>query len=421
MTMRTESGTSQADFWALALAAAALLAVTMGSRTSLGLFVLPIAGATGLGVASVSLAVAFSQLAWGAAQPIAGAFADRYGAGRVVACGAIGLAVAHLLIPYAASGASLAVALAMLGAAGAAAGSNSVLLSAVARRVAPERQGFASGIVGAGGPVGQLAFAPTVQAIIAGGGWASAMFALAGLSLATLPIARRFHAATATKLERPASPARSTSALAALSAACRSPSYWAVTGAFFVCGFHVAFLLAHMPGVVEVCGLPPAMSGVTLAVIGLFNIVSSIGAGYAVQRVSMKHMLAALYAARGLGIAVFLAAPRTELTVLAFAAWMGLTYMATLPPTAGLIGKLFGTANLGTVLGMTMLVHQIGSFLGVWLGGVAVERTGGYGWIWYADLALAATAALVCLAIRDREAKGNAAPRRWVQLGVQRG
>jgi MFS family permease len=365
--------------------------------------------------------VALSQLTFGAAQPVAGALADRYGAARVVGFGTFALALCLAAIPLASSGAALVLALSCVGIASAGAGSASVLLSAVNRQVPIERRGLVGGLVGTGGPIGQLVFAPAAQATIAAAGWAGAMLALAGLTLAALPLARTFRhpsASPSAPVSRLARAARSglettashASPLAALRDASRSASYWAVTGAFFVCGFHVSFLIAHMPGVIELCGLPASLSGASLAAMGLFNIASSIASGLVIQRFSMKLTLAILYASRGLGVAIFVVAPKTEITVLAFAVWMGLTYMATLPPTAGLIGRFFGTRHLGTLLGTTMFVHQIGSFLGVWLGGVALEATGSYDWMWRLDIALAAAAALLCLAIRERGDASGAAP-----------
>lgn len=410
--MRGNGQAGKTSVWAVALAAAALLAITMASRASFGLFVSPINTSTGLGIAAISFAVAISQLAWGAAQPVAGALADRFGAARVIVFTAVALAIGHAIIPFVTTGAGLVAALALIGFASAGAGGTSVLLGAVSRRVAPEQRGLANGVVGAGGPIGQLVFAPAVQVTIVAGGWVIAMFALAALSLAALPLANWFREARLARSGRPTpqvappcrpGPASDGSAMNALREASRSASYWCVTGAFFVCGFHVSFLLAHMPGVIELCGLPASLSGASLAVMGLFNIASSIVSGLVIQRFSMKLTLATLYALRGLEVAVFVLAPKTELTVLAFAVWMGLTYMATLPPTSGLIGKRFGTRHLGTLLGTTMFVHQVGSFLGVWLGGIALEATGSFDWMWRLDIALAAGAALICLAIRERD------------------
>ena len=410
---------TETSVWAIALPAVALLAIAMASRGSFGLFVSPINTSTGLGVATISFAIALSQLAWGIAQPIAGGLADRYGAARVIAISAVALAVGHAVIPFASTSTTLFFALALIGLASAGAGGNAVLLGAVSRRVTAEQRGLAGGLVGAGGPIGQLVFAPGMQVIIATSGWMPAMFTLAVLPLAALPLATRFRAASpadsnlgdARRTQAERAPREqvvpATTAFTALRGAMLSASYWYVTMAFFVCGFHVSFLLAHMPGVIELCGLSAAVSGASLAVMGLFNIASSVVSGLVIQRFPMRLTLAAIYALRGLGIAVFLMIPKTEITLLAFAIWMGLTYMATLPPTAGLIGRLFGTHHMGTLLGATMFVHQIGSFLGVWLGGVMREVAGGYDWVWRLDIFLAAAAALICLAIREGSAESS--------------
>jgi len=162
--------------------------------------------------------------------------------------------------------------------------------------------------------------------------------------------------------------------------------------------------MTHMPGVIALCGLPPALAGTSLGVIGLFNIAGSILAGLAAQRWPMKNLLSLLYASRGVGVALFLMAPKTELTILVFSAWMGMTFLATVPPTVGLVGKLFGTRYLATLFGVTLFAHQVGGFFGAWFGGLAVEATGSYDWMWYADMALAVFAALINLPIREPRA-----------------
>jgi len=255
--------------------------------------------------------------------------------------------------------------------------------------------------------------APTTQAVISLAGWMSAAFTLAALSLAALPLALAFR--------RPAAPvARQAAARpdATLREALANPHYWLINGTFFVCGLHVFFLVTHLPGVIELCGLPSSVSGAALALLGLFNIAGSIGSGFVIQRYSMKRTLSALFAARGIGIALFLAAPKTELTVLAFSIWMGLTYMAVLPPVTGLIGKLCGAARLPTLLGITFVVHQVGAFLGSWLGGVVLEATGSYDGMWMIDLTLAALATGVSLTIRERPAPARRAAVR-PRLAVQ--
>ena len=182
------------------------------------------------------------------------------------------------------------------------------------------------------------------------------------------------------------------------------PSYLLLPIGFFVCGFHVAFIATHLPGVVAACQLPPSVGAWALAIVGLFNIVGSFAMGWAVGRWRMKSLLSLVYAVRALAVLVFLFAPKTETVVLVFAAFIGLTYLSTVPPTAGLVAKFFGPANMATLFGIVMLSHQIGGFLGAWLGGKAFEATGNYDWMWYADIVLAAGAALIHLPIRDRRA-----------------
>ena len=379
----------------LIAAAVALLAVTMGSRSVFGLFLSPLNSATGLGIATISFAVAVSQLTWGAAQPLCGMLAERYGPERVIFAGTLLSAMTGALMPFARDAVWLIAVFAVAGIA-ATAGSPSLLVGTVSQRVPPERRGLVAGIVGAGGPLGQLVLAPATQLLISLAGWINAALAVAALSLTALPLAFAFR-----RTDAPASApiARSTGSVREALASSR---YWVINGTFFVCGFHVFFLVTHFPGVIELCGLPAAVSGISLAVLGLFNIAGSIAAGFVVQRYSMKGTLAALFIARMLGIALFLVLPKTAFTVLAFSAWMGLTYMAVLPPTAGLIGKLFGADRLPTLLGITFVVHQAGAFLGSWLGGVMLERTGSYDSMWILDLTLAGLAAAVAACLRVR-------------------
>lgn len=392
----TQARNSSAAGGALAvtLAAVALLAVTMGTRSVFGLFLSPLNSATGLGVATISFAIAVSQLTWGVAQPFAGMLAERIGAARVILGGTLLAAAVGAIFPFA-HGAPMLVAVFALAGVAATVGSPSLLIGIVSQRVPAQQRGMVAGLIGSGGPLGQLVLAPATQAVIALAGWVSAALALAALALASLPLALAFR--------RSAAPARTAAAASdSLRKALNSPHYWIINATFFVCGLHVFFLMTHLPGVIELCGLPSSVSGMSLAALGLFNIAGSIAAGFVVQRFSMARTLASLYAARGIGIAIFMVAPKTELTVLAFSAWMGLTYMAVLPPTAGLIGRLYGARRLATLLGITFLVHQAGAFIGAWLGGVVLERTGSYDLMWRLDLVLAAAAATVSLAVRER-------------------
>jgi predicted MFS family arabinose efflux permease len=391
---------ARAGEWLLIAAAALLLAITMGSRSVFGLFISPLNTATGLGIATISFAVAVSQLTWGAALPFAGMLAERYGAARVIVAGSLLAAAAGALVPFAGNAVLLVAALA-LGGIAATVGSPSLLVGTVSQRVSAERRGLVAGIVGAGGPLGQLVLAPATQAAISFAGWVTAAFSVAALALLSIPLALAFRRSGAPAA---AGAHSAPQAGASVREALASRGFWLINATFFMCGLHVFFLVTHLPGVIEVCGLPPSVSAAALAVLGLFNIAGSIGAGWVIQRYSMKATLAWLFAARAAGIALFLAAPKTELTVLAFSVWMGLTYMAVLPPTAGLIGRLYGARHLPTLLGITFMLHQVGAFLGSWLGGVFVEATGSYDGMWMLDMALAGAAAALALAIRERAA-----------------
>jgi MFS family permease len=413
--MQSNHNPARAGAWLLVAAAVLLLAITMGSRTVFGLFISPLNSATGLGIATISLAVAVSQLTWGVAQPFAGMLAERYGAARVIVAGSLLAAAASALVPFAGTAYLLVIVLAVSGIA-ATVGSPSLLVGTVSQRVSAERRGLVAGIVGAGGPLGQLVLAPATAAVIALAGWVTAAFSIAALALAAVPLALAFRRrpAPAAQIAAEAASGASTQAApqagATLREALASRGFWLINATFFVCGLHVFFLVTHLPGVIELCGLPASVSGLSLAVLGLFNIAGSIGAGWVIQRTSMKRTLSWLFAARAAGIALFLIAPKTELTVLAFSVWMGLTYMAVLPPTAGLIGKLYGTQRLPTLLGITFMLHQVGAFLGSWLGGVALEATGSYDSMWMLDLALATAAAVLALTIRERPVAARVAP-----------
>ena len=389
-----------ASHWPLLLAAAAILMLTMGTRQSLGLFLSPLNTATGLGVVSISFAMAVGQFVWGASQPLFGALADRHGSARVVVGGGILLAAGMALTPLMSSDWGLMFSLGFMAAAGAGAGSFSILIGATARRLPPERRSFAAGFINAGGSMGQFVFAPLSQALIGAFGWVTAMLALAGSALATLPLARLIG-----HTPHPAAPGAAPEASGALGAqlraAMREPSYWCLHAGFFTCGFHVAFLITHLPGEVQLCGLPAGVAATSIAIIGMANIAGSLSAGALGSAYRMKYLLFWTYAARAVAILAYLAAPKTAGTFYVFAAVMGFTWLSTVPSTAGLVGKLFGTRYLATLFGLTLFSHQVGGFFGAWLGGLAVAGTGSYEWMWIADIILALAAALVNLPIRE--------------------
>ncbi len=388
--------------WLLLMAATTTLLVTMGIRQSLGLFVQPIRTGTGLSIVQISFALAVAQLVWGAAQPLFGMWADKRGSGRVLVFGGVLLVVGMALTPYLTSPWGLVFTLGVLGAAGAGAGSFSVLIGAVAQRIDASRRSMAAGVINAGGSFGQFVFAPFAQAVISAAGWAAGMWAMAIAALATLPLAWPLR-----RREAPAAAAgQATDAGIGLSEqlriAFRDRSYWMLHVGFFTCGFHIAFLVTHLPTEIAMCGLSDKVSATALALIGLFNVGGSLAIGALGQRYRMKWLLALMYASRALLIALYLALPPTPLVFYAFAAGLGVTWLATVPPTAGIIGKLFGARYLATLFGFTLLSHQVGGFLGAWLGGLALDRFGDYSWMWYADIALALVAAAANLPIREQ-------------------
>jgi MFS family permease len=386
--------------WSLVLVASAILMITMGARQSMGLFLSPLNTHTGLGIANISFAMAVAQLVWGAVQPVFGAVADRWGPGRVIVLGAFMLAAGSALTTQVTSQWGLIFAVGLLSAAGAGAGSFSILIGATAQRIPAQRRSFAGGVINAGGSLGQFIFAPLNQAVMSAYGWMSAMWMMAVVALTTAPMAwwlrkTPVQASTANS-SRDAITLRQQ-----LGIAFRDKSYWCLHAGFFTCGFHIAFLVTHMPGEVDLCGLSPGVASTSLAIIGLSNVFGSLFAGALGSRVRMKMILFWMYASRVVAIVLYMAAPKEPWTFYIFAAALGVTWLATVPPTAGLTGKLFGARYLGTLFGLTLLSHQIGGFLGAWLGGVAVVQTGSYEWMWWADAALALAAAFVNLPIRE--------------------
>ena len=384
------------------LAAAAILLVTTGARQSLGLYVGPLNQSTGLGIADISLALAVGQFVWGASQPIFGAISDRHGPIRVIAAGSLLLAIGFAATPFAHTTVGLIWTLGVLSAAGA--GSFSILIGATAQRLAPQQRGFAAGFINAGASFGQFVFAPLNQALIGLFGWVSALSAMAVLMLSTLPMAwclRDGAAGTPAHASSHAATAPASGLREQLAVAARDANYWCLHLGFFTCGFHVAFLVTHLPTEVNLCGLNSSVAATSLAIIGLANVAGSLGAGILGNRVRLKWLLFWTYLTRAVAIALYLLSPRTGATFYVFAAVLGLTWLSTVPPTVGLVAKLFGTRYLATLFGLTLLSHQVGGFFGAWLGGLAMSRFGNYSWMWYADILLALGAALINLPIRE--------------------
>ncbi len=391
---------TQRSSWFYVLIAAAILMVTMGARQSLGLFVAPLNTHTGLGIASISFAMAIAQLVWGTVQPVFGAVADRWGPGRVIVLGAVLLAAGSAMTTMVTSEWGLIFAIGLLSATGAGAGSFSILIGATTQRIPAERQSSAAGIINAGGSMGQFIFAPLNQAVLSAFGWMHAMWMMAAVALTTAPLAWWLRGAPRSKSHH----SQATPSLTLreqLKIASRNRSYWCLHAGFFTCGFHIAFLVTHMPGEVNLCGLSASVASTSLAIIGLTNVVGSLVVGALGTRVRMKMILFWMYASRAVAILLYMSAPKEPWTFYVFAAALGATWLATVPPTAGLTAKLFGTRYLATLFGLTLFTHQIGGFFGAWLGGLAMVSFGSYEWIWWADAVLALLAALVNLPIKE--------------------
>lgn len=405
--------------WRCTMAATALLALVVGSRSAFGLFLSPINTATGLGLGMIGFAAAVGQLGQGLAQPLVGMLASRLGATRVIVSGAIGLAATTALITSTGSALVLTCLILAAGIAGTATGSVAMLVGEVAKRVRAERQGVAIGIVGAGGPVGQLLLGPLTQQAFDMAGWIVALWLTAALSLLALPLSMAFHrpvtAGQSPHLQSlQADPAHDAVAAhdaaadtpaaerghVALRQALRTPAFWLISGGFAICGFHMSFLTMHMPGVIERCGLPASLAGTWLAVLGLTNVAGSVAVGLVLARRCPATLLAALHALRALFIACLLVLPATPIVMFGFAVAMGATYTAALPPTTTLVTRTFGAGGIATLFGVVMLIHQVGSFAGVWLGGLMAEAADGYRAIWLLEIALALIASALYLPLR---------------------
>lgn len=392
---------TQADrrFLAVALAAGAMFALGLGIRQAQPLFISAINSHTGIGYATISLAFGVAQLMWGVAQPIAGGIADRWGPRPVMMSGVILVALSTAATPFATNAVALTLLIGIGAALGAGAFGPSLLMSVAARWIPEAKRSVANGIVNAGGSFGQFALIPFAQLLIGLAGWQPALVILGATGLLAIPLVLYL---TAGAPAHGASATPSAGSLReALARAMGDRSFLLLAAGFFTCGFHVAFIATHLPGIVAFCQLPADVGAWSLSLIGLFNILGSLWIGTVIQSRRMKLALAWIYFARAAIIVAFIFAPKTPLAFFVFSAGIGFTYLSTVPPTVGLVAKLHGARYLATLFGIVMLSHQVGGFLGAWLGGKAFEATGSYDWMWWADVALCLFAALVHLPIRE--------------------
>ena len=396
--------------WISVVLAGTILMVAYGVRLTVGLFVQPVIDDKGLSIAEVSTALAIGQISWGLFQPLFGAWVDKGHGFAALVVGAVCIVAGQLLTMVSDNVYILTLAQGIFSPAGIAAGSFAILIGIVGARLPEDKRSVASGIINSGGSIGQFIFAPIVQFFIHVRGYYTSLMVLAGIALAAIypawvlckrnpPMPKAERAGQAWKPETLL--ARET-LRDQLRVAMRDPSFLLLNLGFFTCGFHVAFLVTHLPGEVTACGHTAAVSAASISLIGLCNIAGSIGAGVLGKYYRMKLVLAGTYAARAVMITLFIFSSKSEMAFYVFSAATGFTWLATVPPTAGIVGKLFGQRYVATLFGLTFLTHQIGGFFGAWLGGVAMETSGSLLWVWWVDVALAAMAAVVNLPIKEQ-------------------
>ncbi|MGF6526846.1 MFS transporter [Variovorax sp. PvP013] len=390
------------------LCGALIVTLSMGIRHGFGLWLQPITQAQGWTRQTFSFALAIQNLSWGVMGVFAGMLADRLGAFRVLLIGAVLYAAGLAGMALSTTPLTFALTTGILIGAAQAGTTYAVVYGVIGRNIPAERRSWAMGVAAAAGSFGQFLMVPLEGQLVARLGWDNALLVLAAAVLLIVPFAfglrepGRVAAAGA---------ARQQSILQAVGEAFRYPSFGLLMAGYFVCGFQVVFIGVHMPSYLKDKGLSPEVASYALALIGLFNIFGTYAAGTLGQRLAKRKILAAIYFGRAVAIAVFLTVPLTPASVYVFAGVMGFLWLSTVPPTNALVAQIFGVAHLSMLSGFVFLSHQVGSFLGVWLGGFLYDRTGSYDIVWYIAIGLGVLAGLVNLPIRENAIARAAVPR----------
>jgi MFS family permease len=345
-----------------------------------------------------AFAMAVQNLAWGLAAPLAGGLADRHGAARVLLVAALAYAAGLAGMAFSTTGTGLVLSAGLMIGVAQAGSTYAVIYGIIGRNLPAERRSWAMGVAGAAGSFGQFLMVPVENALIGNLGWQGALWVLSVLVLLMLPLALLLREPAAAM--RPAGPGGQ-SVGAALREAFGNRSYQLVTAGYFVCGFQVVFIGVHLPSYLKDHGMSPGVATTALAIVGLFNVIGTYAAGSLGQRLPTRYFLSAIYGLRSVVIAVFLAAPLTPWSVYLFAAAMGLLWLSTVPPTNAVIAQIFGVQYMSMLSGFAFLSHQVGSFLGAWLGGRLYVALGSYDWVWGLSIALGLFAALVNLPVRE--------------------
>jgi predicted MFS family arabinose efflux permease len=378
--------------------ASIVLILSFGIRTSFGIFLAPVTTDLGLGRTSFAFAIAIQSLLWGVSQPFAGAIADRYGSGRVVAICGLMYVLGLVLMANATTAADLTLSNGLLIGFALSGTGFPVLLSVVGRSVDESRRSLFLGFASAGGSSGQVLMVPLGQILLDGFGWSEALLWIALLASLMVPLA----AALTGKPSAASDRLLKQSLSEAIAEASRHGGYWYLTAGFFVCGFHVTFIATHLPAFIIDRGASPALGAVALALIGFGNIIGSLTCGVLGGRYPKKRVLAGLYLARSVVITLFILAPISDVSIMLFAAGIGLLWLGTVPLTSGLVAQMFGVRYMATLFGFVFFSHQLGSFLGAWLGGYVYDTTGSYDLVWWVAVALGIVAAALHWPIDDR-------------------
>lgn len=390
--------------WLLLVCAGTILGIVFGFRQALGLFMTPISTDLGLGRETFALSMGLMNVFWGLGAPFAGAIADRHGAGRVAVAGgglyALGLAAFTL----SGDGGQLIAGGVLIGL-GLSATGFTVVLGTVARNVPETYRSAALGIVSMGGSIGQFVALPYAHVLIEGHGWSTAIIGLAVSALLIAPLAYGIAGKPTEAGDAPAQSMRE-----ALATALRVPSFWLLNLGFLVCGFHLSFIGFHMPSFLADEGFEPWLGTAALTVVGIANVIGSYACGVLGGRYPKKDVLCLLYLIRAAAILSFIAFPVTEATVLVFSAVMGLLWLGTVPLTSGLVASLFGTSYMSMLFGIVFLGHQLGGFLGAWLGGVAYDHFQSYDVMWWLSVALGLLSAALHWPISEKPVSGKVQP-----------
>ncbi len=385
--------------WLIIIAGCLITFLTFGPRSAMGFFQLPIIGDKGWDRSTYGLAMALQNLFWGAGQPIFGMIADKYGSWRVLLMSGIFYASGLLLMAHADAPIALHIGGGVLVGLGVAAGSYGIILSAFARHVSAQQRSLVFGLGTAAGSAGMFAFAPISLGLIERFGWSDALVWL-GVAMLLVPLLAIPLRGNTSNARMPDTNAKQTVS-EALKEALGHKSYLYLTAGFFVCGFQVAFITTHFPAYISDIGVDKHYAVWGLALIGFFNVIGSLGAGFLGQTYSKPKMLALIYLLRSILVACFILLPQSGTSVLIFSAIMGLLWLSTVPPTNGLVATMFGTRHLGLLGGMVFFSHQIGSFIGVWLGGTLYQIYNSYDAVWWLSIILGLFAAFIHLPIRE--------------------